>query len=226
MMLGTVTGFGPRDTLMRTDVPSTTTVPGRRRLARHRSGSLSESTSTTCASRPAVVSSATASVSDCADDARNRHLGLPGRDVDRHDRLLLDLRSLRRALGEDEALLDVRVRDVADARNEIPIEDLVDRERPLDPHDVGHCDRLGVGESGAERCRRAGIRRRAAASTAPSPRSQGQSVRFLRRGSYGGWGGPPRRRATCVTPVSPSAARVPERMIVAASAVSSGTCPP
>ena len=105
-------------------------------------GSFSESTSTTCASSPAVVSSATASVVRLPDDARNRHLGLPGRDVDRHDRVLLDLRPLGRALGEDEALLDVGVGDVANAWSEPAVEDLVDGERPFDAHDVGHCDGL------------------------------------------------------------------------------------
>ena len=63
----------------------------------------------------------------------------------------------------------------------------------------------------------------------PRPMSQGQGER--RRGLGSNSGGYPAapalaRRRTCVTAVAWSTVRVPERTIVAASAVSPGTCPP
>ena len=113
---GTVTGRGPFDTLIRTCVPSTTTVPAPGDCPVTVPSSRSELTSTTWASSPARVSSATASSARLADDARNRHLRLPGGDVDADDLALVDARPLGRVLREDDALLDVRVRHAPNVR--------------------------------------------------------------------------------------------------------------
>src|SRR6187200_1944515 len=61
---GTATGFGPEETLIRTDAPAVTTTPGRGSCAVTTFGGRSEGTDTTFASRPLVVSSATAASRD------------------------------------------------------------------------------------------------------------------------------------------------------------------
>ena len=62
---GTSTGFGPFETLIRTCVPSTTTVPGWSDCAVTVPSSRSEFTSETWTLRPAAVSSRTAESRSC-----------------------------------------------------------------------------------------------------------------------------------------------------------------
>ena len=80
--------------------------------------SRSELTSTTCAFEARARELRDRVLDGLADDARDRHLRLPGGDVDADDRLLVDARALGRVLREDDALLDVRARDAADVRDE------------------------------------------------------------------------------------------------------------
>ena len=149
--LGTVTGLGPLDTLIRTCVPSTTTVPALGDWAVTEPSSRSELTSTTWATSPARVSSATASSLVCPTTLGIGDLGLAGRDVDADDLALVDPRALGRELGEDEALLDVRVRNAPHLRDEPLVLDQRFGLSLLDADDIRNRDGAGALEAVGDR---------------------------------------------------------------------------
>ena len=105
---GTSTGLGPFETLIRTGVPSTTTVPGEG-LGGDAALVLVRVHLDDARDEAGARELRDASSTRLPDDARDRDLRLARGDLDDDDGLLVDAGALRRLLLEDEALLDVGV---------------------------------------------------------------------------------------------------------------------